>query len=236
MADLEDALKKLDRLTQEEARMAHAEVLRITHSMREEVKIVDGNVERVEDKVEGVGEKVEGVGEKVEGVGEKVEDVGEKVEGVGEKVDEVGDKVGEKVQCVDEKVQVVINGARGLSSQLKSILTSILSDGKQAKFIIQQTANGIDEIKCSCLPTNLAFAYCLRLNLLTGNQWKQLLRTWLSPSDPSTNHNIARKAHHMGTAVWLFQGQIVVEWKSTGSLLWIHGKRALLSLFLASDF
>jgi archaellum component FlaC len=250
MADLEDALKKLDRLTQEEARMAHAEVLRITHSIRDEVKIVDGKVERVEDKVEdvgekveGVGEKVEGVGEKVEGVGEKVEGVGEKVEGVGEKVDEVGDKVGEKVQCVDEKVQVVINGARGLSSHLKTILTSILSDGKQArvaateaKLIIQQTANGIDEIKCSCLPTNLAFAYCLRLNLLTGNQWKQLLRTWLSPVDPSTNHNIARKAHHMGTAVWLFQGQIVIEWRSAGSLLWIHGKRGFLLLFSTSDF
>jgi hypothetical protein len=207
MADLEDALKKLDRLTQEEARMAHAEVLRITHSIREEVKIVDGKVERVEDKVEDVGDKVE----------------------------EVGDKVGEKVQCVDEKVQVVIDGAQGLPSQLKSILTSILSDGKQAKSIIQQAANGIDEIKCSYLLTN-AVVCCSRLNLLTGNQWKQLQRTWLSPSDPSTNHNIARKAQHMGTAEWLFQGQIVIEWKSTGSLLWIHGKRALLLLFPASDF
>ena len=53
MADLEDALKKLDRLTQEEARMAHAEVLRITHSIRDEVKIVDGKVEEVDDKVGG---------------------------------------------------------------------------------------------------------------------------------------------------------------------------------------
>ena len=40
MADLEDALKKLDRLTQEEARMANAEVLRITHNIREVV--IDG--------------------------------------------------------------------------------------------------------------------------------------------------------------------------------------------------
>ena len=34
MADLEDALKKLDRLTQEEARMALAEVLKITQNVR----------------------------------------------------------------------------------------------------------------------------------------------------------------------------------------------------------
>jgi hypothetical protein len=81
MADLEDALKKLDRLTQEEARMAHAEVLRITHSIRDGVEIVDGKVEEVSDKV--------------------------------------GD-VGGKVQCVDDKVQVVIDGTRGLSSQLSN--------------------------------------------------------------------------------------------------------------------
>ena len=35
--DIEDALKRLDRLTQEEARMALAEVLKITHTVREVV-------------------------------------------------------------------------------------------------------------------------------------------------------------------------------------------------------
>ena len=66
MADLEDALKKLDRLTQEEARMANAEVLRIAHSVRDEVKIVNGKVEEVGDKVGDVGDKVECVDEKVQ--------------------------------------------------------------------------------------------------------------------------------------------------------------------------
>jgi hypothetical protein len=50
--------------------------------------------------------------------------------------------------------------------------------------------------------------------------------------DPSTNHNIAQKAQHKGTAVWFFQGSIFIEWKSTGSLLWIYGKRAFLSPFV----
>ena len=107
MADLEDALKKLDRLTQEEARMANAEVLRIAQSIRDGVKVVDGKVEQVGDKVEVVGDKVEEVGVKVEDVGDKVEDVGDKVE-----------VVGDKVQCVDDKVQVIIDGKRGLSGQL----------------------------------------------------------------------------------------------------------------------
>ena len=47
MADLEDALKKLDRLTQEEARMALSEVLGITHSVRDDVKVVDGKVDDI---------------------------------------------------------------------------------------------------------------------------------------------------------------------------------------------
>ena len=59
MADLEDALKNLDRLTQEEARIANAEVLRIAHSIRDEVKIVDGKVRDVGDKVGCVDEKVQ---------------------------------------------------------------------------------------------------------------------------------------------------------------------------------
>ena len=53
--------------------MAHAEALRIIHSIRNEVKVVDSKVEQM----------------------------------------------GDKVQCVDDKVQLVIDGARGLSNQLK---------------------------------------------------------------------------------------------------------------------
>ncbi|KAF8264002.1 hypothetical protein EI94DRAFT_1665088 [Lactarius quietus] len=75
---------------------------------------------------------------------------------------------------------------------------------KETKSLVQQTATSIDKIK--------------------WNQLKQLLRAWLSPADPSTSHNIAQKAQHKGTTAWLFQGRIVIEWKSTGALLWIHGK------------
>ncbi|KAI0292977.1 hypothetical protein B0F90DRAFT_1928377 [Multifurca ochricompacta] len=50
------------------------------------------------------------------------------------------------------------------------------------------------------------------------------VQVWLSPTDPSESHNIARKAHHPGTAAWFIQGHTFSEWKKTGSLLWIHGK------------
>ena len=59
MADLEDALKRLDWLTQEEARMANAEVLRITQGIRDGVKVVDDKVEDVGDQVQCVDDKVQ---------------------------------------------------------------------------------------------------------------------------------------------------------------------------------
>jgi hypothetical protein len=39
------------------------------------------------------------------------------------------------------------------------------------------------------------------------------------------NHNIACKGHYKDTAAWFFQHDIFSQWKSSPSLLWIHGKR-----------
>src|SRR6266702_2094637 len=61
-------------------------------------------------------------------------------------------------------------------------------------------------------------------NLLTGNQLRESLRRWVTPPDPSANHNIACDIHHRGTAEWFFRCSIL-------SLLWIYGKRTLFPLF-----
>ncbi|KAH9024189.1 hypothetical protein EDB85DRAFT_2150624 [Lactarius pseudohatsudake] len=124
--DVEDALRRLDRLTQEEARMAAAQILRLTHRVEYTIKDVDNKVD------------------------------------------------------------------------------AVLSDGKDAKVVLQQTSDGIDDVK--------------------WNQLRESLRRWVTPPDPSTNHNIARDIYHGGTAEWFFQGSIFAEWKSAGSLLWIYGK------------
>jgi len=58
MKDIEDALSNLDRLTQEEARMAIVQVLKVAH--------------HVSDGVENVGEQVKGIDDKVNGVDDKV--------------------------------------------------------------------------------------------------------------------------------------------------------------------
>jgi hypothetical protein len=50
-SDLEDALKRLDKLTLEEALMATAEVLKMTHAIDEGVTGVSEQVAGVDDKV-----------------------------------------------------------------------------------------------------------------------------------------------------------------------------------------
>ena len=47
--DIEDALKRLDKLTQEEVRMATAQLLKITHGMDDKVKDVSDAVKLVLD-------------------------------------------------------------------------------------------------------------------------------------------------------------------------------------------
>ena len=64
--DIKDALMRLDRLTQEEAWMATAQVLKVAHR-------VEGGVKTVAEQVEGVGGKVEGVGGQVKSVDGKVD-------------------------------------------------------------------------------------------------------------------------------------------------------------------
>ncbi|KAH9979208.1 hypothetical protein BJV77DRAFT_1154339, partial [Russula vinacea] len=62
-----------------------------------------------------------------------------------------------------------------------------------------------------------------KVTVLFDTNEREKLKNWLSPPDPSTNHNIARKIHHKGTTSWFFQGSIFKQWKSS-PLLWVHGK------------
>jgi hypothetical protein len=73
---------------------------------------------------------------------------------------------------------------------------------------------------------NLIGTYYAFLRVISENQLRENIHRWLSPPDPSTNHNIACGTHHKKMATWFFQGSTFREWKSSGSLLWIHGKRA----------
>lgn len=58
-AGIEDSLRGLDKLTQEEARMASAESLKITRSIERTVTGIDNSVQLVRGDVQDVGRRVE---------------------------------------------------------------------------------------------------------------------------------------------------------------------------------
>jgi len=163
----------------------------------------------IEGKVTGVDERVKEVGGDVQSVGKKVQDVDDKVQGVDDKVQDIDSDVKgvvDRVQAVDDKVQDVNDEVKGVGLSIHGKL----DDTNRSSSLSFPTFHS----ECS--------------HLVTGNLLRDNLLRWLSPSDPSTNHNITSKAHHHGTAQWFFQGAIFNEWKSAGSFLWVHGKRVFL--------
>jgi hypothetical protein len=122
--DMEDALKRLDKLTQEEARMAAAQNLKATHTVDERVREVANTVVTIDNRVAGVDNRVAGVNDRIAGVDNRVAGVDdrvarathvidERVRGVGEQVLAVDDRVA----SVDDKVAEVINGTQVVFSQ-----------------------------------------------------------------------------------------------------------------------
>ena len=63
--DIEDALGRLDRLTQDEGWMASASGLKATYDVDDKVQAVDDKVQGVDDKVQGVDNRVRDVDEKI---------------------------------------------------------------------------------------------------------------------------------------------------------------------------
>jgi hypothetical protein len=53
------------------------------------------------------------------------------------------------------------------------------------------------------------------------------VQNWLTPPDPSTNHNFVLETRHGETGAWLFKSEKLKEWDARDCLLWIHGKRML---------
>ena len=176
--DMEDALKKLDKLTQEEARMAVAQSLKVTHT---------------------VDERVRGVADTAVAIDNRVADVSDQVAGV-------NDRVAMATHVIDD-------GVRGIRDQV------LVVDDR-----IKQAANDVNQVKRSS--SNLIGTHYGPLHIISEIQLRESIHKWLTLPDPSTNHNVACGTHHKKAATWFFQGTFFRKWKSTGSLLWVHGKRA----------
>lgn len=126
-------MRRLDKLTQEEARMASAEGLKATHA--------------VDQRVRGVAEQLIGVDDRVVGVDNRLRNVGDLV-----------DSVNERVRAVDDKVTGVIDGAQFTLSRLVDKLLAMMQlDGQDAKAALQQTADDVVQVKRSAFPSLIGF-------------------------------------------------------------------------------
>jgi hypothetical protein len=104
--DLEDGLKKLEKMTNEEIAMASARLLKVT--------------DNIDNKVTGVGEGVRGVDEKVQVVRGEVQVVEDEVQVVKGEVQVVKGEVqlvNYNVQAIDNKLQTIADGGRSLFSK-----------------------------------------------------------------------------------------------------------------------
>jgi archaellum component FlaC len=120
--DIEDCLLRLDKLTQEEARMASAELLKMTRDVDRKVMGVDNSVKSVEGKVEDVRSDMHDVGNKVQGVEGKVQDVRSDVQDVDHRVQTIGNNISSRVQGVDDK-SMQVNRSLSLQSLLLVLST-----------------------------------------------------------------------------------------------------------------
>jgi archaellum component FlaC len=135
--DIEDALKRLDRLTQEEARMASAQPLKITNAIDSEVRETTDNVLVVDDRVAGVDERVAGVDERVAGVEERVAGMDERVASVDERVAGVDERVAgvdERVAGVDDRVACVDDHVKDVDDKAVDDKSMAVIDGAQYIF------------------------------------------------------------------------------------------------------
>ena len=66
-------------------------------------------------------------------------------------------------------------------------------------------------------------------NNLRWDEVKDAINKWLDPPDLATSLNLVRQARHKGTAQWFLHGSKFQQWKSSGTLFWIHGMR--MSIF-----
>jgi hypothetical protein len=121
------------------------------------------------------------------------------------------------------------------SSHRRYILSVFGSDAKETKVIVQQIASEMNSRDCSY--HNPTVITCTSSQLISGERILHDLQGWLTPPDPSTNHNIACNSQHERTAAWVFSEIIYKEWESSGSLLWIHGKGLSLHrvVYMSSD-
>ncbi len=142
--DIEDSLERLDKLTQEEARMASVEQLKMTHNVDEKVMGVDDRVRGVERQVEDVHGDVRDVGNKVQHVEDRVQDVGEDISSRVQNVDDRVQSVDDRVQSIDDRVQSIDDRVQSINDRVQSVDDRVQSVDDKVQSV-DDRVQGVDD-------------------------------------------------------------------------------------------
>jgi hypothetical protein len=180
--DIEDSLERLDKLTQEEARMASAEQLKMTHSIDGKVMGVNDRVKGVEGQVQGVRGDVQDVRVDVQDVRVDVQDVRGDVRDVGDTVQHIDDRLDQANRSLYFQTLIVIPWAQTASQGTSSEIVSY--DGFLPQIhpqIITLHAKPITTVQLNGFPKE---EYSITGNLLAPCGYTENVRCSLPCDDP----------------------------------------------------
>ena len=224
--------------------------------VQDTLKVVEDKMRGVEDMLQGVGEILQGVDDKVKEIGNKAITGAQNTSnqlspplqlflplGVEKPVRQMADDFDKTAHGVDDKIKSVDDTVQSADDTQQDIKAKV-SDGAQvtpnqilyhpecfiysdAEKISRPMARDFGDLTRSSPRSRPSLAVAAQT--LTEDKSRRDCVEWLSPPDPSINYNIARDTHHKGTALWFTESSAFRDWKTSGSLLWIHGKRTSLS-------
>ena len=119
-SDLEDSLKNLDQLTQEEARMAHAELLQVTHSVDEKITVVDKGVKGITETAKDIEGELRDARSDIQDVGSKAESAEESMHALQDDVKDVGSMT----RIAGSDIKVISSEVRDVDDKLDQIKRS----------------------------------------------------------------------------------------------------------------
>ncbi|KAH9179116.1 hypothetical protein EDB89DRAFT_773531 [Lactarius sanguifluus] len=103
----------------------------------------------------------------------------------------------EVVRCLMDDVKVVMNDGKASMDGIWKALDTM-----------QQIASDVNKMRRSLFIDSVQCGM-RGAKLVPGDQLRRDSRSWLSPSDPSPNYNIAHEIHQDGTVMWFFQGSVI---------------------------
>ena len=111
-------------MTQEEARMASAEQLKMTHCIDGKVTGVDDRVRGVQGQVGGVRGDMQDVRGDVQGVGNRVQDVDDRVQGIDSNVRDIDNKLDQSNRSLSFRTLIIILRTQKVSQATSSEIVS----------------------------------------------------------------------------------------------------------------